>query len=371
VDSAYGILLNGREDDDIADYFIRTAFPPAETMLAVLRVLESSAGMTAEEIGAALNERRGTVEKALKLLEVDNAVIHERTRYVRTPNPWTPDVMRADEVTALRRAEVEQMRRYAAHTGCLMEFLARALDDPSPAPCGKCMNCTGQTNRRPLAPALVQEAVGFLRGDSLVIEPRTRWPKSAMEDIVRAMPAAVGRAQKGETSVVIPESLRAAQGRVLCQWGDAGWGGEVARGKYDDHRFSDALVEACANLVQEKWRPEPFPAWVTCVPSRRRPELVRDFAGRLAAKLGLPFQPVLRKPRDTDPQKQMQNSVTQVRNLLGAFELTGPAPGGAVLLVDDLVDSGWTLAVLAVLLRQHGSGPVYPLALAKSSPRGG
>ena len=80
---------------------------------------------------------------------------------------------------------------------------------------------------------------------------------------------------------------------------------------------------------------------------------------------------MVHKPRETAPQKQMQNSVTQVRNLLSAFEVAGPVPGGAVLLVDDLVDSGWTLAVLAVLLRQHGCGPVYPLALAKTSPRGG
>jgi ATP-dependent DNA helicase RecQ len=361
--------LSGHEDDEIVEYFIRTAFPPAETMQAVLRVLESSAGMTVDEIGAALNERRGTVEKALKLLEVDNAVLHERTRYVRTPNPWTPDVLRAEEVTALRRSEVEQMRRYVEHTGCLMEFLARALDDPSPARCGKCMNCTGQTHRRALAPALMHEAVAFLRGDSFVIEPRTRWPKPVLDDVLRGLPGAVGKTQKGEVSVVIPETLRAEPGRVLCQWGDAGWGGEVARGKYNGGRFSDDLVEACVKLLREKWKPEPLPAWVTCVPSLRRPELVSDFAGRLAAKLGVPFQPVVRKSRETPPQKQMQNSVTQVRNLLGAFAVAGSVPAGAVLLVDDLVDSGWTLAVLAVLLRQHGSGPVYPLALAKTSPR--
>ncbi len=371
VDTAFGILLTGREDDEIVDYFIRTAFPPAETMLAVLHALESSAGMTVEEIGAALNARRGTVEKALKLLEVDNAVVHERTRYVRTPNPWTPDVLRADEVTALRRAEVEQMRRYVEHTGCLMEFLARALDDPSPAPCGKCMNCTGQTHRRPLTPALLQAAVEFLRGDSLVIEPRTRWPKPVLEEVARVMPVAVGKMQKGEVSVAIPEALRAQEGRVLCQWGDAGWGGEVARGKYGAGQFSDALLDACVKLLREKWRPEPFPAWVAAVPSRRRPELVSDFSGRLAAKLGVPFLPVLHKLRETEPQKQMQNSVTQVRNLLGVFELTGAVPDGPVLLVDDLMDSGWTLAMLAVLLQEHGSGPVYPLALAKTSPRGG
>ena len=39
-------------------------------------------------------------------------------------------------------------------------------------------------------------------------------------------------------------------------------------------------------------------------------------------------------------------------------------PGGPVLLVDDLVHSGWTLTVASVLLRRKGSGEVLPFALA-------
>jgi hypothetical protein len=87
----------------------------------------------------------------------------------------------------------------------------------------------------------------------------------------------------------------------------------------------------------------------------------------------------------------VQSGALQLRNLLGAFEVAGKAlsarsppaadcawprvnpgaiPSGPVLLLDDVVDSGWTLTLLAVMLRQHGSGPVYPFALAKASPRG-
>ncbi len=42
-------------------------------------------------------------------------------------------------------------------------------------------------------------------------------------------------------------------------------------------------------------------------------------------------------------------------------------PGGPVLLVDDMVDSRWTLTVAAWLLRSKGSGEVWPLALALTS----
>jgi ATP-dependent DNA helicase RecQ len=175
----------------------------------------------------------------------------------------------------------------------------------------------------------------------------------------------------GHAKSLIPESARAQDGRALCIWGDAGWGREVARGKYEAGRFSDALVEAAANLVRHQWQPQPTPEWVTAVPSRRRQELVPDFAGRLAARLQLPFLPLLRKLKDTLPQKEMENSVSQIRNLLGAFALDAAPPHGPVLLVDDLVDSGWTMTLLAVLLQHHGAGPVFPLALAKAAPRGG
>jgi ATP-dependent DNA helicase RecQ len=97
---------------------------------------------------------------------------------------------------------------------------------------------------------------------------------------------------------------------------------------------------------------------------------MHGFAQRLAEQLGIPFVDVLRKVRETAPQKEMQNSVQQLRNLLNAFSIEGRVPPGAVLLVDDVIDSGWTLCLLGAMLQRHGSGPVFPFTLAKASPRG-
>jgi ATP-dependent DNA helicase RecQ len=370
VESAYGILLSGHEDDEIQDYFIQTAFPPLEVMQGVLQMLERSGVLSLDEVGAELNIRRGAIEKALKLLEVDDAVKRVKGGWSRTGEPWQPDVARFEQVTQLRRAELEEMRRYVSHAGCLMEFLARSLDDPDAGPCGKCMNCAQQTSRRAAPAPLVQEAVEFLRGDVLVFEPRDRWPRPMLREIQAAFPGAVALSDRGQPTTVIPEKYHLRPGRVLCIWGDAGWGPEVARGKYEAGTFSEALVGAAAKLIRGKWSPEPFPAWVTSVPSRHRPELVPDFARRLAGKLGLPFAPLLRKIRDTPPQKEMQNSVQQLRNLVGSFAINETVPVGPVLLVDDVTDSRWTLTVLAVMLRERGSGPVHPFTLAKASPRG-
>ena len=116
-----------------------------------------------------------------------------------------------------------------------------------------------------------------------------------------------------------------------------------------------------------QWPPRPVPEWVTCIPSRQHPNLVPDFAKRLAAATGLPFHPSLSKTEDRPEQKSMANSVQQARNVDGSLAVSRrPLPGGPVLLVDDLVDSRWTLTVAAWLLRSNGSGAVWLLALARA-----
>lgn len=159
---------------------------------------------------------------------------------------------------------------------------------------------------------------------------------------------------------------QAQPGKVLCVWGDAGWGSLVRQGKSRDGRFAEQLVEACAAMVRS-WAPQPAPAWVTCIPSRRHVDLVPDFARRLAGALNLPFAAVLAKTDDRPAQKDMANSSRQARNVDGSLTIQGAVPTGAVLLVDDMVDSKWTLTVAAYLLTTHGTGPVYPLALASTA----
>ncbi|MDF5720425.1 MAG: hypothetical protein PUP91_08065 [Rhizonema sp. PD37] len=118
----------------------------------------------------------------------------------------------------------------------------------------------------------------------------------------------------------------------------------------------------------QRWQLQPAPTWVTCVPSLNRPELVPNFAQRLAEKLGLPFMPIVQKIRQTQLQKNMSNSYQQAHNLDDAFIIANwKGMSGAVFLVDDIVDSRWTFTVIAALLRCNGSGLVFPVALALKS----
>ena len=154
------------------------------------------------------------------------------------------------------------------------------------------------------------------------------------------------------------------EGRVLCRYGDAGWGTLVKIGKYEDGNFSDDLVEATVELIKNHWQPQPEPQWVTAIPSLRNPNLVPDLARRIADKLRIPYYQVLSKVKDTEEQKKMENSSKQANNVIDAFEVIGDCPEGPVLLIDDMVDSRWTLTVCGVRLQEARSGPVFPLALA-------
>lgn len=249
----------------------------------------------------------------------------------------------------MRRDVQRQMQDYVDLRDGHMEFLIRALDgDPGEVEAPDLPLLTTEAD-----PALVREAITFLRRTSLPIEPRKKWPDSG------------GLPRYGLAGRIAHE-FQAQQGKALCVWGDAGWGSLVRQGKYHDGRFSDDLVGAVVTMVRE-WNPQPAPVWVTCILSLRYPELVPDFARRLAAALGLPFHAVLRKTDNRPEQKTMANSTQQARNIDGSFALAVEVlPRGPVLLIDDMVDSRWTLTVAAWLLRSRGSDEVYPLALART-----
>ena len=347
VENAFGILLSGREDDAIAEYFMATAFPPTARMQEILTALEAVDSATIKNLQAQVNLPYGQIEKALKLLEVDGAVARDRGRFVRTAMPWEQDEAWVAAVLEARRRELASMREYVDTDGCRMEFLGRLLNDPSAGACGHCANDGGVRWPRTVTPELVQEAVAYLRRDVRAIEPRRQWPEGA--------------------KIAKPN----VEGRALCILGDPGWGRDVARALDARVPFEDHLARASVEVIRGRWRPDPQPEWVTCVPSSSHPGAVEAFASRLAGMLGLPFIPCVTSAGGA-PQAGMQNSAQQAANARSKLGVVADGVrSGVVLLVDDVVDSRWTLTITGALLREHGSGAVLPYALAVASDRSG
>ena len=347
LEAARGVLLSGGEDTEITGYFIRSAFPTRNEVEQALAALqEAVGGLTQRQIEAKVNVSAGRIQKTLQLLSLESPapVVKEGPSWQLTAARLSSDFWdRAERLTALRREEQAEMQKYVQLSSGHMAFLIRALDgDPqgiSPPPLPPLPTTSG--------PDIVAEAVTFLRRSSRPLEPRRQWPPGTRID---------------------PEH-RPQPGKVLCVWNDAGWGRLVSQGKLQDGRFSNELVSACAALLRE-WRPDPSPTWVAAIPSLRHPHLVPDFARRLADALDLPFGDVLRKEGARPEQKTMENSDRQARNVVGSLAVAQDAIlPGPVLLVDDVVDSRWTLTVAAWELRRRGCGPVWPLALANAGGR--
>lgn len=253
-----------------------------------------------------------------------------------------------DAVTAIRRQEMEQMKALVRTKDCYSRFIINALDDPAAFPCGHCANCLG----RPIFPETAsfsaqQAAAAYVDKMVLTIELRKRWPAFAGHK--------AGKIQ-----------FQNMPGLCLSKYGDPGYGELVRQGKFaKPARFSDELVGKSASLllplIQEK-----SITHAVAVPSLRS-GIVTDFVKRLAARCGLTYLEALEK-KPAAPQKTIENSAHQCQNAFESFSVReGISLPERILLVDDIVDSRWTLTVCGSLLMEHGFQEVYPFALADSS----
>jgi len=355
IDKAYGILLSGKEDGDIHAYFRKSAFPTEDRVNAILAIIEEHEGLSVPGLMAQLNLRKGQIEQVLKYLSVEETspVIKIGSIWKRTAVKFNMDSEKIARLTNQRLNEWNEVLNYIKSSNCLMNFLQNSLDDPHNTSCGKCANCL-DINKLPIEVSHANgiEAAFFLKHSEFDINLKIQIQPNAL----------LKYGWKGN----LDKNLRAEIGKSLSRWGDAGWGRIVAEDKHHNH-FRDELVDAMSEMVLDRWSPNPKPKWLTCIPSNRHPDLVPSFAKRLADKLGIPFLPIIIKVIETAPQKEQENSFFQCQNLDGVFEINGDVLNEPVLLVDDAIDSGWTLTIASALLRKLGSGIVYPTTLTSTA----
>lgn len=353
LDNAYVILLNGAEDDDIQEYFIETAFPTEIEMQGVVETLEhSEVGLQKSQILKNVNIRPSRLEKCLKYLEVENVISKEGPLYYRTTNEWSADQSKSEVITQRRYEELQEMKRFVELDTCYMQYLAEKLGDSQAKECGKCSVCTGKEFFPGFAdPKNVTDAVFFLKGEFITIERRKQWPAGII----------------AQTQKKIPDEFQLEDGRALCAYGDAGWGKFIHDDKYINACFREELVDASTQLISE-WLKSDLPQMqVAYIPSLRKPDLVRSFARRVANKLSIPCIDIIEKTAVTRPQKELENSAYQCENAMKGFVVKGDCPNCDIILVDDMVDSKWTLTVCGYLLKEKGAGRVYPFAIASTS----
>ncbi|MGW1817757.1 RecQ family ATP-dependent DNA helicase [Streptomyces sp. NPDC002125] len=373
VDHAEVLLLPGKEDEAIWQYFASVAFPPEEQVRRTLDVLaEAGRPLSLPAMEPLVDLRRTRLETMLKVLDVDGAVKRVKGGWISTGEPWVYDADRYAWVARQRSAEQQAMRDYASGTGCRMEFLRRQLDDEEATACGRCDNCAGPRFDDKVSTAALDGARGELGRPGVEVEPRKMWPTGL---------SAVGVELKGR----IPAGELARPGRALGRLSDIGWGNRLRpllAAQAQDAPVPDDVTDAVVTVVSDwakgpgGWAsgaPDaaPRPVGVVTVASRRRPQLVQSLGSRIAEIGRMPLLgTVAYAPGSEDLRISQTNSAQRVKALHEAL-VVEPAlaealasAGGPVLLVDDLSDTGWTLAVAARLLRRAGAEGVFPLVLA-------
>ena len=359
VPRAEVILLPGREDRDIWAYFASLAFPPEAVVRHTLATLdEAGRALSSNALETRVDLSRARLETMLKVLDVDGAVHRVNGGWEPTGQPWSYDAERYARVAGERSREQQAMLEYAASSDCRMEYLRRELDDPAAGPCGRCDNCTGRRWPADVSGAGAATAQERLLRPGVDVAPRRMWP-TGMKDL------GIGASGK------IPADLSAGPGRALGRLTDVGWGTRLRTllsEEAPDEPVSADLTGALVTVLAA-WDWEDRPAAVAILPSRTRPLLIESLGQRIAGIGRLPYLGALAYA-DGGPGPRRHNSAQRLRSVWNA--LTVPealaaalaALDGPVLLIDDRIETGWTITVAAKLLREAGAPAVLPLVLA-------
>ena len=357
LDHAEVVLLPGREDRDIWNYFASLAFPPEPLVRQTLDVLSDSPLSTAS-IETRVDLSRTRLEMLLKVLDSDGAAKRVKGGWISTGEPWFYDAERHQRIAAARKIEQQAMLDYIATDQCRLAFLRAQLDDPGADDdprCGRCDVCSGQVFSPEVDTAAATAAAARIARPGVVVAPRKQWP-SGMKDV--GVPLA-GRISAGEV---------AEEGRVIGRLSDIGWGTrlrELVSG--DDQPVPEDVLDAVVTVLKG-WDWAARPVGVVGIGSRTRPHQLDHLARRIADIGRLPLLGTLAPQGERPPSRD--NSAQRLAAVADAFDASSLPPldglDGPVLLVDDVIDSGWTMTVAARAVRLAGAPAVLPFALAQA-----
>ncbi|WP_134663036.1 MULTISPECIES: RecQ family ATP-dependent DNA helicase [Amycolatopsis] len=360
VERAEVVLLPGREDKAIWAYFGSLAFPDELRVTQVLNALAyADRPLSTAALEPSVELSRSRLEMVLKVLDVDGAVRRVRGGWESTGQPWEYDRERYDRVGVARAAEQEAMLGYIRTGGCRMEYLRRQLDDPEAVPCGRCDNCTGEHWSTAVSDEIAGATRERLDRPGVEVAPRKQWP-SGMKGLDVPLSGRIKTEEQAEP------------GQVLGRLTDVGWGGrlrELLGPGAPDAEVPDSVFDACVKVLAG-WQWAQRPVAVVAIPSATRPQLVDSLALRLSAIGRLDY---LGELASAGPPPRQANSAQRLADLWRRLSLPEDVAAsvaqtrGPVLLVDDLIDTGWTMTLAARLLRRAGAEGVLPFALATTA----
>ena len=372
IECGYCFLLKGGNDFKILEHFIEHSFPKENVMQAVLRCFDNlpwdKDSLSAQAIYKQLNMSTNDISKALKFLTFDKVLSQEKQSYSLTGKKFVYKRDYYGEIQSIRYEEIKQLKQLFITDKCINREILKALDDNISTNCNKCKNCLG----REILPIEVNEeslmiAKDYLERSYIEIIPKDKYRVKIKGTGQYEYPDRPFWEYRGRYIPAEYEEKEVTPGFALSKYGDEGIGSIIGECKYTKKSYPEEVYIKAENILKgfvKKYNIN----MITFIPSLNN-KLMDEFAEKLAKRINVMFVKCFEKNNNVS-QKNMENYVWQKKNAKDNYRLIYKYLSKKnVLLIDDMVDSGYTLTYQAIKLLAAGANCVVPMALADSSVR--
>ncbi len=269
TDNADVLLLPGREDQEIWQYFASASMPTESRAAAVLGALSTDTAMSTVALEG-WSTSSGRRSNSCSRCSTSTGPCAASPGWVSTGQPWQYDAARYERVAAARAAEASSMLAYESTTACRMQLLQQDLDDPSAEPCGRCDNCAGVWYPTAVSDSDTSGAAAALDRVGVEVAPRAQWPSACRRSASREGADPRRRARGAGSGDRPTDGPRV--GRPPAH---------LFASSTPDGPVSKALVDGCVRALKD-WPWAERPTGVVAMSSRSRPELVASLAQALS-----------------------------------------------------------------------------------------
>ncbi len=346
------ILLYNPEDRELPEHFIENSRPPIQHYHRVVNRLKlKKKAMGTWDLMRKTNLNRTKIEVIIKDL-IEQDIVKEVTggrskKYQYQSNAPPLNTTAFEEFREFKLGELDKIIEYAETDRCRMFYLCEYLEDKNEGVCDKCDNCRGKKWTYEINADEQQKVDDFKNNYFPEIElvSRTQQEKSISE-----------------------RRSKLVNGVAFSYYGFSNVGSTIHHCKYENGGdFPDFLLQGVLRAYRSYFKDEQFDLIIYAPPTESG-DLVKNFAKKVSADLGIPISHGLIKLRGTEPQKVFQNYVLKRDNVKGAFDYENPAEvkGKNILLIDDICDSRATIREIGKLMSKLGVNKIAPLVIAKT-----
>jgi ATP-dependent DNA helicase RecQ len=337
---SYIILFYNPEDRKLPEAFIEGGRPAIKKYERVINAVKS------ELLGERdLMKRTNLKQNQIRVIKADlieqgiirEVIIGRSKKFEFVPNSQPLNTKSFEELRNAKLADLENMIAYVETDKSRMKFLCDYLGDNSNHKFNNCDN-TGEKK--------------------ITVSVKPEWTEKLQNFREEYFPELE----------VESKGSNIANGVASSYYGVSNVGAALHRSKYEQGGdFPDFLLKLVLKAFRKKFGQEKFDL-ILYVPPTSSGDLVKNFAVKLSQVLKFPISHNLVKARQTKEQKVFENGYLKTDNVIGAFTFTTPndIKGKAILLVDDIFDSGATLKEIGRLLTNFGAVKIAPIVIART-----